>query len=88
MKKKDLKNLGHASTYSSRFFSKPVPKHSLPETSMPANAAYQLVHDELNMDANPSLNLASFVTTWMEPEARTLMNENLHKNFIDHDEYP
>lgn len=79
---------GHASTYSSRFFSEPVPKFKLPENSMPANAAYQLVHDELNMDANPSLNLASFVTTWMEPEARQLINENLHKNFIDHDEYP
>ncbi|GAH16611.1 unnamed protein product, partial [marine sediment metagenome] len=44
--------------------------------------------DELNMDANPSLNLASFVTTWMEPEAVKLLNENMHKNFIDHDEYP
>lgn len=55
---------------------------------MPANAAYQLIHDELNMDANPALNLASFVTTWMEPEAIKLISENLHKNFIDHDEYP
>lgn len=82
------KTKGHASTYSSRFFSEPVPKHSLPEKSMPANAAYQLVHDELNMDGNPSLNLASFVTTWMEPEAIDLIKENLHKNFIDHDEYP
>lgn len=87
-KKNNLRNIGHASTYSSRFFSEKVPKLVLPEKSMPANAAYQLVHDELNMDANPSLNLASFVTTWMEPEAEKLMQENLHKNFIDHDEYP
>ncbi|MCK4935035.1 MAG: glutamate decarboxylase [Simkaniaceae bacterium] len=79
---------GHASTYSSRYFKESVPKFELPEKSMPANAAYQLIHDELNMDANPSLNLASFVTTWMEPEAEKLMMENLHKNFIDHDEYP
>ncbi len=79
---------GHASTYSSRFFKEPIPKYELPEKSMPANAAYQLIHDELNMDANPSLNLASFVTTWMEPEAEKLIAENLHKNFIDHDEYP
>jgi glutamate decarboxylase len=40
------------------------------------------------LDANPALNLASFVTTWMEPEAEKLMKENLHKNYIDHDEYP
>ena len=78
----------HASTYSMRYFSEEIPKHDFPEKSIPANAAYQLVHDELNMDGNPALNLASFVTTWMEPEAIKLMNENLHKNFIDHDEYP
>lgn len=79
---------GHSSTYSSRFFSEEIPKFEMPKKSMPANAAYQLIHDELNMDANPSLNLASFVTTWMEDEARKLIYENLHKNFIDHDEYP
>ena len=79
---------GHVSTYSSRYFKERIPKYELPENSMPANAAYQLIHDELNMDSNPSLNLASFVTTWMEPEAEKLITENLHKNFIDHDEYP
>lgn len=79
---------GHSSTYSGRYFSESIPKYEMPENGMPANAAYQLIHDELNMDANPALNLASFVTTWMEPEAVKLMNENLHKNFIDHDEYP
>ncbi|NGX50675.1 MAG: Glutamate decarboxylase [Chlamydiae bacterium] len=92
-RKKNLKQLkdsekGHTSTYSSRYFKESIPKYELPERSMPANAAYQLIHDELNMDANPSLNLASFVTTWMEPEATQLISENLHKNFIDHDEYP
>lgn len=79
---------GHASTYSSRYFRESIPKYELPEKGMPANAAYEMVHDELNMDANPALNLASFATTWMEPEAVKLINETLHKNFIDHDEYP
>ena len=46
----------HSSTYSSRYFHEPIPKFEMPERSMPANAAYQLIHDELNMDANPSLN--------------------------------
>ncbi len=76
------------STYSDRYFAQEIPKFEMPEEGMPANAAYQLVHDELNLDGNPSLNLASFVTTWMEPEARKLIDENLHKNFIDRDEYP
>lgn len=79
---------GHASTYSDRYFTEEVPKDEMPAKSMPANAAYQLIHDELNLDGNPSLNLASFVTTWMEPEADKLVMENIHKNFIDHDEYP
>ena len=79
---------GHASTYTSRYFTKSIPKYEIPHESMPANAAYELVHDELNMDANPALNLASFATTWMEPEAIKLINETIHKNFIDHDEYP
>ena len=33
-------------------------------------------------------NLATFVTTWMEPEAQQVITENLHRNFIDHAEYP
>ena len=87
-KQSEKEEKGHASTYSSRYFTEEVPKLEIPDKSMPANAVYQLIHDELNMDCNPSLNLASFVTTWMEPEATKLMTENIHKNFIDHDEYP
>lgn len=79
---------GHASTYSDRYFSQSIPKYQMPDKEMPANAAYQLIHDELNMDATPALNLASFVTTWMEDEAKKLIAEVQHKNFIDHDEYP
>src|SRR5258707_6089994 len=55
---------------------------------MPAPTAYQLVNDELNLDGNPALNLASFVTSWMEPQADRLAAETLAKNLIDQDEYP
>lgn len=34
------------------------------------------------------LNLASFVTTYMEDEAEKLMTEAFSKNFIDYEEYP
>ena len=50
--------------------------------------AYQIVHDHLMLDGNARLNLATFVTTWMEPEADRLMAECLDKNMIDKDEYP
>jgi glutamate decarboxylase len=75
-------------TYAGRSFSHDIPKYRLPAQGMSADAAYQLVHDELNLDGNPSLNLASFVTTWMEPQADRLAQETLAKNLIDQDEYP
>jgi glutamate decarboxylase len=46
-----------------------IPKYTLPKGGIPANAAYQLIHDELDFDGRPNLNVASFVTTFMEPEA-------------------
>ncbi|HTY71157.1 MAG TPA: pyridoxal-dependent decarboxylase, partial [Actinomycetes bacterium] len=52
------------------------------------DVAYQLVHDELMIDGNARMNLATFVTTWMEPQAERLMAECLDKNMIDKDEYP
>jgi glutamate decarboxylase len=65
-----------------------VPKHRLPDGPMQPSTAYQIVHDHLMLDGNARLNLATFVTTWMEPEADRLMSECLDKNMIDKDEYP
>jgi len=65
-----------------------VPRLELPQGEMPADSAYQIVHDELMLDGNARLNLATFVTTWMEPAARALMAECQDKNMIDKDEYP
>ncbi|MFJ1605737.1 glutamate decarboxylase [Streptomyces sp. NPDC088253] len=64
------------------------PKHRLPDGPLPPNTAYQVVHDELMLDGNARLNLATFVTTWMEPQAGVLMSECRDKNMIDKDEYP
>ena len=50
--------------------------------------AYRLIHDELMLDGNARQNLATFVTTFMDPEADRLMAETLDKNMIDKDEYP
>ncbi|MFF7726500.1 glutamate decarboxylase [Streptomyces sp. NPDC008001] len=64
------------------------PRHRLPDGPMTPHAAYQIVHDELMLDGNSRLNLATFVTTWMEPQADVLMAECRDKNMIDKDEYP
>jgi glutamate decarboxylase len=66
----------------------PVPKHRLPVHSMEPDAALQIIKDELILDGNARLNLATFVTTWMEPQAEELMADCFSKNMIDKDEYP
>jgi len=64
------------------------PMHRLPDGPMIPHMAYQMIHDELMLDGNSRLNLATFVTTWMEPQAAVLMAECADKNMIDKDEYP
>ena len=65
-----------------------LPRHRLPEGEMAPDVAYQIVHDELMLDGNARLNVATFVSTWMEPQAEKLMAECFDKNMIDKDEYP
>ena len=65
-----------------------IPRYRLPDGELDPGVAYQIVHDELMLDGNARLNLATFVTTWSEPQARMLMAESLDKNMIDKDEYP
>ncbi|KAM7252184.1 hypothetical protein ACFE04_024067 [Oxalis oulophora] len=76
------------STFASRYVRTCVPKYKMPDRSMPKDAAYQMINDELMLDGNPRLNLASFVTTWMEPECDKLMMSSINKNYVDMDEYP
>jgi glutamate decarboxylase len=66
----------------------PVPRHALPREGMLPDTALQVVRDELILDGNARLNLATFVTTWMEPQAEQLITGCLDKNMIDKDEYP
>jgi glutamate decarboxylase len=77
-----------AARYGNRFLLEPAPDNQLPEHGMPAVDAMRLLAEELVLDGLPVRNLATFVTTWMEPEARRVIDENLHRNFIDHAEYP
>jgi glutamate decarboxylase len=74
--------------YGSRFATQDLPQHTLLEEEMPRDVAYRMIKDELSLDGNPKMNLASFVTTYMEDEAEKLMTEALPKNFIDYEEYP
>ncbi len=74
--------------YGNRFLTEDAPDGPFPETGMSALDAMRLVDEEMVLEGDPWRNLATFVTTWMEPEAQRIITENLYRNFIDHAEYP
>jgi glutamate decarboxylase len=65
-------------------FNLEVPEH-FPEHSLNPRAAMNIVNSEAMTDANPLLNLSSFVTTFTEPEEAEVARQNIMKNYIDHD---
>ena len=65
-----------------------LPRFEMPDSMMSSDTAYQLVHDEAMLDGNSRLNLATFVSTWMDDNAKRLYAEAADKNMIDKDEYP
>jgi glutamate decarboxylase len=77
-----------AERYGNRFLLEPAPDNQLPTHGMRSVDAMRLIGEDLVLDGIPMRNLATFVTTWMEPEAQRIIAENLHRNFIDHAEYP
>src|SRR5512134_3910436 len=74
--------------YGTAFLRHRAPDERLPDHGMPAIDAMRLLGEELVLDGIPMRNLATFVTTWMEPEAQRVIADNLHRNYIDHAEYP
>jgi len=76
------------SIYGNRYLLEPAPSEKLPKVGMTSEEALGLLQQEMVLDGLPARNLATFVTTWMEPEADQLINEALRVNFIDHAEYP
>ena len=74
--------------YASSELQSTLAKYKFPKQQEEANIVYNAIHDELILDGNSRQNLATFCTTWMEPEVKKLMTENVDKNMIDKDEYP
>ena len=66
----------------------PAPTERIPQGSTTPEIAYQMVKDETYAQTQPRLNLATFVTTYMDEYATRLMNEAIGINYIDETEYP
>ena len=62
-----------AMLFGNRFATQEVPSREFPETGMTAVDAMRLVGEDLALEGDPARNLATFVTTWMEPEAQRLI---------------
>lgn len=65
-----------------------IPRRRMAEESVDPQTAYHVIADELMLDGHSRLNVATFGTTWMEPEAEQLMADSASKNLVDRDEYP
>ena len=74
--------------YGNKYLLEPPPDGKFPAAGMSADEALGLIQQEMVLDGLPNRNLATFVTTWMEPQAEQVISESLRVNFIDHAEYP
>jgi glutamate decarboxylase len=75
-------------TLAETWFTKPAEGRTFPEKRVDPDAVLTMLQTEMMLDGEPNKNLATFVTTYMEPQARQVIAENLHRNYIDHAEYP
>ena len=74
--------------FGSKEMRSPAPTEFIPKNKTAPEIAYQLVKDETYPQTQPRLNLATFVTTYMDDYATRLMNEAININYIDETEYP
>ena len=74
--------------FGSQQMREPAPTEFIPKHKTPGEIAYQIVKDETFPQTQPRLNLATFVTTYMDEYGTRLMNEAVGINYIDETEYP
>ena len=67
---------------------KSAPSEKIPQHPTTPEIAYQMVKDETYAQTQPRLNMATFVTTYMDEYATKLMNDAIAINYIDETEYP
>lgn len=88
MDTKGKKQDGNVSIFGSKTMRESAPAERIPKHRTRADIAYQIVKDETFPQTQPRLNLATFVTTYMDDYGTKLMNEAVGINYIDETEYP
>jgi glutamate decarboxylase len=74
--------------FGNRFATQEVPTRTFPSSGMPAQDAFRLVAEDLALEGDPARNLATFVTTWMEPEAQRIIADEPAPQLHRPREYP
>jgi glutamate decarboxylase len=87
-KKSNIQQEDDQIIFGSETMREPAPSEFIPSHKTPAEIAYQIVKDETFPQTQPRLNLATFVTTYMDDYGTRLMNEAVGINYIDETEYP
>ena len=87
-KKNNIQQEDDQIIFGSETMREPAPSEFIPSHKTPAEIAYQIVKDETFPQTQPRLNLATFVTTYMDDYGTRLMNEAVGINYIDETEYP
>ncbi len=82
------KAMKHSGIFATSAMNSPLPKDKLGENPVRPEVAYQMVKEETYAQTRPELNLATFVTTYMDDYATKLMNDSININYIDETEYP
>ena len=88
MKSKCTKEYDDGIIFGSKKMNEPAPSEYIPGHMTAPEIAYQIVKDETFPQTQPRLNLATFVTTYMDDYGTKLMNEAVGINYIDETEYP
>ena len=88
MSKRNINEEDTTVIFGSKEMREPAPSEFIPKHKTPAQIAYQIVKDETFPQTQPRLNLATFVTTYMDDYGTKLMNEAVGINYIDETEYP
>ncbi len=86
--KNDIRHNYNDQSHGSKEAMRLLPKFKMENSEISPKEAYEAIYNEIALDGNASLNLATFCQTWEEEEVHKLMDDCIVKNMIDKDEYP
>lgn len=88
LRKKSISEQSGEPVYTREATRTSLPLIDMPDEGILPETAYNIINDQLILDGSSRLNLGTFLTSWVEPEAEKLLVDTYDKNMINKDEYP